>query len=49
MIFKFEYVIPPSKTIHQHGVGACDKQTAIKRFKANNPKAKIRKVSEIKV
>lgn len=45
MIFKIEYEIPPLRAIYTHGVGADDKKTAIKRFKANNPKAKIRKVS----
>lgn len=44
MIFKIEYEIPPLRAIYYHGVGAEDEETAIKRFKANNPKAKIRKV-----
>lgn len=44
MIFKIEYEIPPLRTIYYHGIGATDEETAIKRFKANNPRAKIRKV-----
>lgn len=44
MIFKIEYEMPPLRAIYSHGVGASDKETAIKRFEANNPQAKIRKV-----
>lgn len=44
VIYEFEYEIPPLNKIYRHGVGAIDEETAIKRFKANNPRAKIRKV-----
>lgn len=44
MIFKIEYEIPPLRAIYSHGIDASDKEIAIKRFKANNPRAKIRKV-----
>lgn len=44
MIFKIEYEIPPLRAIYRHEVDACDEETAIKRFKVNNPRAKIRKV-----
>lgn len=47
MIFKFEYEMPPKRTIYFSGIDAINKKTAIKKFKANNPKAKIIKVEEL--
>ncbi|GIN22565.1 hypothetical protein [Siminovitchia fordii] len=44
VIYEFEYEMPPLRAIYRHGIYAVDEETAIKRFKANNPKAKIRKV-----
>lgn len=46
-IFKITYQIPPLRAIYSHGVGAEDEETAIKRFKANNPKAKIMSVENM--
>lgn len=46
-IFEIEYEIPPLRAIYSHGVYATDENTAIQRFKANNPKAKIRKIEVI--
>lgn len=46
MIFKIEYEVPPTRAIYTHGVGATDEGSAIKRFEASNPKAKIRKIEK---
>lgn len=45
-VYKFEYTIPPSDSVHSHGVGAVDKTTAINHFRRSNPKAVIISVSE---
>ncbi|MCR6096872.1 hypothetical protein HXA31_20515 [Salipaludibacillus agaradhaerens] len=44
VIYEIEYEIPPLRAIYSHGVGAVDEETAVKKFKANNPRAEIRKV-----
>lgn len=44
VIYEFDYEISPLRAIYRHGVGAVDEKTAIEKFKANNPKAKIRSV-----
>lgn len=49
MIFNIEYEIPPLRAIYHHGVDAPDEETAIKRFQANNPRAKIRKIELYKI
>lgn len=40
-VYEFSYEIPFTRAIYRHGVGARDEETAIERFKTNNPNAKI--------